>query len=161
MAPCREKPLPALPTHLTSHPRRGHPQLQQHSTLSLPVLAAFPFNKFPVSKKIHKTQFLEVNNSETSEKETKTETSSVPNGHKEHAVAGACLLHVAPPAPHGAQWHTGLSLKTTIILRNRVTPCPGSVVGAEARPQLQGDGISWPRSLSLWARSCVSPALLC
>lgn len=108
-APC------LLPAHLTSHPRWGHPQLQQRSTLSLPVLAAFPFNKFPVSKKIHKTQFLEVNNSETLEKETKTETSSVPNGHEEHAVAGACLLHVAPWAPHGAQWHTGLSLKTTII----------------------------------------------
>lgn len=112
--PSQGKPLPAPNTsHLPPMPARGHPQLQPHSTLSLPVLAAFPFNKFPVSKKIHKTQFFEVNNSETSEKETKTETSSVPNGHEEHAVAGACLLHVAPRAPHGTQWHTGLSLKTT------------------------------------------------
>lgn len=118
MAPRTEShslPAPAAAnTPPPTHAGRGHPQLHPRSTLSLPVLAAFLFNKFPVSKKIHKTQFLEVNNSETSEKETKTETSSVPNGHEEHAVADACLLHVAPWAPHGAQWHTGLSLKTII-----------------------------------------------
>lgn len=124
------------------------------------MLAAFPFNKFPVSKKIHKTQFLEVNNSETSEKETKTETSSVPNGHEEHAVVDACLLHVAPRAPRWgsvAHWfepqnHHKLKEQSLLVLFQSHVLKPG--------PSSRGMGSAGQEAPAL-GPGAVSPALLC
>lgn len=118
------------------------------------MLLLLLLNKFPVSlkkkKKIHKTQFLEVNNSETSEKKTKTETSSVPNGHTEHAGSGrlACFtwLHSLSTLT-GPTGTAGLGLKTTTKQRNPVSPgagdvpCPVWVAGTAAQPQLLGDGV--------------------
>lgn len=155
---CPQHPAPpqastsALPSSL--HIDWGRPRLQPRSTSSLPVLLLLLLNKFPVSlkkkKKIHKTQFLEVNNSETSEKKTKTETSSVPNGHTEHAGSGrlACFtwLHSLSTLT-GPTGTAGLGLKTTTKQRNPVSPgagdvpCPVWVAGTAAQPQLLGDGV--------------------
>lgn len=155
---CPQHPAPpqastsALPSSL--HIDWGRPRLQPRSTSSLPVLLLLLLNKFPVSlkkkKKIHKTQFLEVNNSETSEKKTKTETSSVPNGHTEHAGSGrlACFtwLHSLSTLT-GPTGTAGLGLKTTTKQRNPISPgtgavpCPVWVAGTAAQPQLLGDGV--------------------
>lgn len=96
---CPQHPAPpqastsALPSSL--HIDWGRPRLQPRSTSSLPVLLLLLLNKFPVSlkkkKKIHKTQFLEVNNSETSEKKQKLKPAQYQTDTQNMQVADAWL----------------------------------------------------------------------
>lgn len=105
--PCLCQPLP---THLTSSHQHwpGLPSAPATLHLEPPGAAAFPFNKFPVSKKIHKTQFLEVNNSETSEKKQKLKPAQYQTDTKNMQLADACLasrgstrsLHPRGPPAH-------------------------------------------------------------
>lgn len=84
------------------------------------------------------------------QKKTKTETSSVPNGHTEHAGSGrlACFtwLHSLSTLT-GPTGTAGLGLKTTTNPRNPVSPgagdvpCPVWVAGTAAQPQPLGDGV--------------------
>lgn len=81
--------------------------------LEPPGAAALLYNKFPVSKKIHKPQFLEVNNLETSErKKTKTNKNLKPAQYqtdtKNMQLADACLASrgsTCPLCPWGPLAH--------------------------------------------------------
>lgn len=142
----------ALPSSL--HIDWGRPRLQpRSSTSSLPVLLLLLLNKFPVSlkkkKKYTKPSSLK-STTRKHQKKTKTETSSVPNGHTEHAGSGrlACFtwLHSLSTLT-GPTGTAGLGLKTTTNPRNPVSPgagdvpCPVWVAGTAAQPQPLGDGV--------------------
>lgn len=126
---------------------QSHPQLQPSFPLSSPVLLLLPLltssqclqNKTKQNKKTekkkkpknHKTHFLEVNNSETSEKQ-KLKPAQYQTDTQNMQLADAWLLPVAPLAPcaHGArcceaQSHHRWEERGLPRHRRRALPCFG------------------------------------